>query len=409
VADQLTNHDDRTVVSGGPAGAGTTAAADPPPADGTVTVAAAPRVRLAAPSFRAVVRMMLIFSACGICLYLLWRVRGVVQLVAISVFFSLALIPMVDAVCNVTHARRAPAILGIYLILIAAVAVIGYVVIPSLVKEVHQLSRDAPRYAADLRRNATFRRYDDRYHITLKLVNDAQRLPQLLGRLAGPLTDVTVRAFGFIGELVTVLAMAFLLTLHGRQYVEMGLSLTGSDRERYRTVIIDIKNAVAGYIVGNLAISGLATLATWIALSLLGVPYSLSLGFVVGFFDLIPLIGATLGAIVVVLATLTVDFPTATLVWVGFIIVWQRFEDYVVQPLVYRKSVNVNPLVTIVSVLAGASLLGILGAVLAIPTAAAIQILLRDWWANHRHGEARRRAAHPEAESGHRTRASATG
>ena len=162
----------------------------------------------------------------------------------------------------------------------------------------------------------------------------------------------------------------------------MGLSLAGSEPGRSPGVIIDIKNAVAGYTLGNLAISGLATLATWIVLSLLGVPYALSLGFVVGFFDLIPLVGATLGAIVVGVATLTVDFPTATLIWIGFIIVWQRFQEYVVQPLVYRKSVSVNPIVTIVSVLAGASLLGILGALLAIPTAAAIQIVLRGWWAN---------------------------
>jgi predicted PurR-regulated permease PerM len=112
--------------------------------------------------------------------------------------------------------------------------------------------------------------------------------------------------------------------------------------------------------LGNIAISVLATLATWLVLTILGVPYALSLGIVVGFFDLIPLVGATIGAIVVALATLTVDFPTA-----------------------------VNPLVTILGVLAGASLLGILGALLAIPIAAAVQIVLHDWWAN--------RSAAPEA------------
>jgi len=138
-----------------------------------------------------------------------------------------------------------------------------------------------------------------------------------------------------------------------------------------------------GYcMLGNIAISGLATIATWVVLTILGVPYALSLGFLVGFFDLIPLVGATLGAIFVGVATVTVDFPTATIVWLAFIIVWQRFEDYVVQPLVYGKTLKVNPIVTIVAVLAGASLLGILGALLAIPTAAGIQIVLRDWWSH---------------------------
>jgi predicted PurR-regulated permease PerM len=181
-------------------------------------------------------------------------------------------------------------------------------------------------------------------------VQDAQRLPQLLGHLVGPLKDVTVQAFSFIGQLITVLALAFLLVLHGRKYVGMGLSLTGGRQGRYRRLIIDINKAVADYMLGNVLISVLATLATWIVLSILGVPYALSLGFLVGFFDLIPLVGATLGAIVVGIATLTVSFPTATIVWVVFIIVWQRFED-VVQPLVYGKALRVNPIVTIVSVL----------------------------------------------------------
>jgi len=344
-------------------------------------------VRLVAPSVGAVVRGVLILAVCALVLYLVWRVRVVVRLVVISLFLALALIPVVDVVATKTRAPRALIILMAYVVLIVSVAVVGYLVVPSLVKEVGQLSRHAPRYAADLRSNATFRRYDDRYHITAKLVRDAGRLPQLLGHLVGPLKDVTVQAASLIGQAVTVLALGFLLLLHGREYVNGGLSLTGERRDRYRRVLVDINKAVADYVLGNIVISVLATIATWIVLSILGVPYALSLGFLVGFFDLLPLVGATLGAIVVAVATVGVDFPTATIVWVAFIIVWQRFEDYVIQPLVYGRTLRVNPIVTIVSVLVGASLLGILGALLAIPTAAAIQIVLRDWWANRQRAD----------------------
>ena len=339
-------------------------------------------VRLAAPTLRGVIRTVLMVTACGFALYIVWRVRGVVRLTAISLFLALTLLPIVDAVCVKTRAHRAPVILAAYAILIAAVAVVGYVVVPSLVKEVQQFANHAPQYGADLRRNGTFRHYDDHYHITTKLVQDAHRLPELLAKLAGPLKDVTVQAASFIGQLITVLALTFLFVLHGRNYVEMGLSLCGPRQARYRRLIIDINKAVAGYMLGNVTISGLATVATWIVLSILGVPYALSLAFVVGFFDLIPLVGATIGAIVVAVATLTVSFPTTTIAWVAFIVVWQRVEDYVVQPVVYGKALKVSPIVTIVSVLAGASLLGILGALLAIPTAAAIQIVLRDWWSH---------------------------
>ncbi len=348
----------------------------------------APVVRLAAPSLRGVIRILLVTVACAIALYLAWRVREVIRLAAISLFLALALLPIVDGLDRAKRVPRAVIILAIYVVLAVAVAIVGDVVVPSMVKEVHQLSQNAPQYARDLRANATFRHYDDRYHITPKLVQDARRLPQGLAHLAGPLQDVTVQAFSFIGQLVTVLALTFLLMLHGRDYVNMGLSLTGARREHDRRLIIEVNRAVADYMLGNVAISALATVATWIVLSILGVPYALSLGFVVGFFDLIPLVGATLGAIIVALATVTVSFPLATIVWVAFIIVWQRFEDYVVQPLVYRRALHVNPLVTILAVLAGAELLGVLGALIAIPTAAAIQIVLRDWWSSRSEGKA---------------------
>jgi predicted PurR-regulated permease PerM len=339
-------------------------------------------VRMATPSLRAVLRMVLILVGCVIALYLLWRVRTVLGLIGISLFLALALLPVVDAFDHRMPVPRALIILAVYVALIAGVVVIGAVVVPSLVKEVGQLSRNAPQYARDLRANATFRHYDNRYHISAKLVHDARRLPESLAHLVGPLKDVTVSAFGLIAQLVTVLALTFLLVLHGREYVNMGLSLAGPRKDRYRRLIVEVNHAVAKYVLGNLTISVLATLATWIVLSLLGVPYALSLGFVVGFFDLIPLVGATLGAIVVAAATVTVHFPLATIVWVAFILIWQRFEDYVIQPLVYGRALHVNPLVTIVAVLMGADLLGVLGALIAIPTAAAVQIVISDWWSS---------------------------
>jgi uncharacterized protein (TIGR02246 family) len=195
---------------------------DDAPADDTaaaVTARGPLPVRLTAPSAGAVVRAVIILTACALVLYVFWRVRVVIRLVAISLFVALALIPLVDAVAAKIRVPRALIILIVYVVLIVTVAVIGYVVVPSLVKEVGQLSHDAPRYAADLRRNATFRHYDNRYHITTKLVDDARRLPQLLGHLVGPLKDVTVQAASFIGQLVTVLALGFLLLLHGREYV----------------------------------------------------------------------------------------------------------------------------------------------------------------------------------------------
>ena len=327
---------------------------------------------------------MLIIVGCAIALYLLWRVRTVVRDIAISVFLALVIYPIVDAVDSRTRGHRGLTILAIYLLLAASVAVIGYLVIPSLVHEIAGLSHNAPRYARDLRANSTFRHYDDRYHISAKLVQDARHLPERLAHLVGPLKDVTVSAAGFLGQLVTVLVLTFLLALHGRDYVDAALSFTGEHEEHYRQLVVRVNRAVAGYMLGNVLISAMVTVLTWVVLTILGVPYAIALGFVMGFFDLIPLVGATLGSIAVALGTLTVNFPVATIVWIVTIFLWQRFEDYAIQPLIYGKMLRVSPIVTILAVLVGASLLGILGALIAIPTAAAIQILASDWWSTRR-------------------------
>jgi AI-2E family transporter len=153
---------------------------DPPPANAAPPAPAparpvteTPTIRLAAPSVRGVVRVVAILVVSGILLYLLWRVRAVVQLVGISLFLALALMPVVDALDNRIRLPRGLLILLVYVLLIAAVAAIGYVVVPSLVKEVEQLSHDAPRYAAELRHNSTFRHYDNRHHVTRTLVRAA--------------------------------------------------------------------------------------------------------------------------------------------------------------------------------------------------------------------------------------------
>ena len=325
-------------------------------------------------------RIVAIVVACAVGLYLAWQVRSVVRMVVIALFVGLSLLPVVDAIDAHVRVPRAPIILAVFVTLFAGVVLVGAVVVPSMVDQVHQLSHNAPHYADELRRNSTFRSYDDRYQITAHIENDARALPSRVAHATGALQAVTVKAFGVIGQFVTVVSIAFLLILHGRTYVNMALHLTGPREERYRKLVIDIKHAVATYMLGNIAISVAATLATWLVLTILGVPYALSLGIVVGFFDLIPLVGATIGAIIVGLATATVDFPTATIIWVVFVVLYQRFENYILQPLVYGRALDINPIVTILAVLAGASLLGVLGALLAIPVAAAIQILLRDWW-----------------------------
>ena len=155
--------------------------------------------------------------------------------------------PVVDAVVVSTRAPpRAVVIFAFYVVLALAAAVIGYAVIPSVVKEVDTLSHDAPHHETQLHHNAAFRHYDDRYHITAKILQDTHPATRAAGQGGGPLKDVTVGAASFVSQLNTVLAVTFLLVLHGRPYVELGLSLAGRRQQGYRQVIIGIKDALAG-------------------------------------------------------------------------------------------------------------------------------------------------------------------
>src|SRR6266545_1100368 len=171
-------------------------------------VAAERPVRLAAPSWKGVVRLVAIVVACAIALYLTWRVRDVLRVTVIALFLALALNPVVDAIDKRMRLPRATIILALYVALAAGVVVVGVVVVPSMVKQVQHLSHEAPRYVHDLRHNATFRSYDDRYHLTASLEDNARALPSRLAQATGSLQSVTVRAFAVVGQLVTVLSVA---------------------------------------------------------------------------------------------------------------------------------------------------------------------------------------------------------
>ena len=138
-------------------------------------------------------------------------------------------------------------------------------------------------------------------------------------------------------------------------------------------------SAVAGYVAGALLIALIAGVATYIVLSILGVPFRGPLALIAGLFSLIPLVGATIAAVLIGLVTVFEDFPTTTIIWVIWAIAYQQFENHVIQPQVQKRTVNVQPFITIVAVLFGATLLGVLGALVAIPIAASIQILLREY------------------------------
>jgi predicted PurR-regulated permease PerM len=331
-------------------------------------------------SAREIAKIVLTAIAIVAALYFIYLVRAIIGLLLISVFLAIALSPLVNQLDRGRFPRWA-AILSVYFGIILAIFGLGLAVVPPVVNGVNDLVDNLPRYVEDLNKNKQFRKYDEKYHIVDSLQKEANKLPNRIGDAAGTLRDVTVGVFTKIIQLITVLVITFLLILDGRRFAEWVFRQVGPEREaRARHVADEINRSVVGYVVGNLLISVVAGVITWITLEALNVPFAVPLAVLMAFFDLIPLVGATLGGLVIGIVCAIVDFPTAPIVWVIVLLLYQQFENHLIQPIIYGRTVQLHPLLVIVAILTGGTLLGVLGALLAIPAAAVIQILVKDWW-----------------------------
>ena len=194
------------------------------------------------------------------------------------------------------------------------------------------------------------------------------------------LRDVGFGIINSVFALITILILTAFMLGGGRGWLHFGLRFVPEDRaERLERVFERVGRAVGNYVAGALAQATIAALASYIVLTILGVPFAAPLALIIFFLDLIPLVGATIGAVIVGVITLFQDFPTATIVWAIFSIVYQQVENNLIQPQIQKRAVEINPFLVIVSVLFGSALLGVLGALVAVPVAASIQIGLREY------------------------------
>jgi predicted PurR-regulated permease PerM len=204
---------------------------------------------------------------------------------------------------------------------------------------------------------------------------------------------VTKSVITIIAATVTSVFLTFFMLLEGNVWVERAYSLFPEHSQaRWRKVGDDIYRTVGGYVTGNILISLIAGASITIVLLALGVPYAVALGLLVAVLDLIPLAGATVAGVIVTGVAFLHTVPAGIIVLV-FFIVYQQLENHFLQPVIYGRTVQLSPLVVLISVLVGAELAGILGALAAIPVAGAIQVIVRDQLAARR-----RPAVEPVAE-----------
>jgi len=306
----------------------------------------------------------------------------------VSVLLAMALNPAVEAFQRRGAMKRGGAAAIVYLMVMTVIAGIGALIIPTLVQQVSDFIQAVPGYVKELtagRGPLGFleREYDvvDRVE---KAVAGNEAAAESLAGGANAALDVGRSVLTFVVGVVTITFLTLFMLLEGPSWVNRAITLLPAGRRRLaRTIADDIYHMIGRYVTGNLLISLIAGTTTTIVLLALGVPYALALGLLVAILDLIPLAGATLAAIVVTLVAFT-DSTTAGVIVLVFMVVYQQLENHLIQPLVYGRTIALSPLAILVSVLIGAEVAGIIGALVAIPIGGTIQIVISHWLEHRR-------------------------
>jgi predicted PurR-regulated permease PerM len=316
-------------------------------------------------------------------LYLIYLLRTPLTWIFIAGFLAIALSGPVNWL-NRKTGKRGISIAIVYIGLILVPVFLAALLVPPIVEQLNNLINNLPAYVQDLQdlvnENERLRQLEEDYNITAELERQASQLPGRVGDAAGILSDIGLGLVNSIFAAVTILVLSLFMIGSGRRWLDWVADRQGPERSIWMKRLFDrIGNAVGNYVAGALGQALIAGVLAYFVLLILGVPYAGSLAVVIFLLDLVPLVGATLGAIVVGIITLFNDFPTVTIVWTIWSIVYQQIENNVIQPRIQARAVSVHPFVVLTSVLFGSTLFGVLGALLAIPVAAAIQISIVEY------------------------------
>jgi predicted PurR-regulated permease PerM len=319
---------------------------------------------------RTVVKVLLIVAGFTVAAQIVAEVKSVLIYLALSLFLAVALMPAVRFFQRwLSHQW---AVLVVFLCLLGVVAAIGALMVVPIATQFDDLTASVPDYFNKLERNDTVRKLDQRY--------------DLLDRAERQIAGSPERAFGVAGQVVsgllstlTILFLTLFLMLELPRIssgVLAAMKPEAADRARF--LAGEVSRTIGGYVAGALLIAVIAGSTMGVALWLLGVPYALALAVFMGLFGLIPLIGASIGAIGAIGVAAATGGAAPAIAMLVVVIIYQQLENHLIQPLVHRRTVQLSPVVIMVAILMGVTLLGVLGALIAIPVAGSIQIVVKD-------------------------------
>jgi predicted PurR-regulated permease PerM len=338
-----------------------------------------PRIPDGGPSNRAIVRVVVLLVVLFGMLWAAWLSRQIITWIFVAALLAVAINPLVNQIQRRLRLPRVLAISAVYILGMLVTTGVAAIFVPELITAGDQLVEDVPRYADRLQESRLVQDLDERYG----LLNEIEtRLTDVVSSVAGPSTavDITTRVANGLVAAITIAVVTFLLSLHGTQIREWAVSQFSPDmRPRVQRVADDMYRVIAGYAVGLLIVATVAGTAAWAFLTLLGVPGAPVLALWVGLMTLVPLVGATLGGVPYVVVSFFVSIPVGVAA-LAFLLVYQQVENNFVQPVIQKRTVQLNPLWIIIAVLIGAKLLGLVGVLFAIPVAGMLQVTIQEFW-----------------------------
>jgi predicted PurR-regulated permease PerM len=311
-----------------------------------------------------------------LCAYGLYTIRSILVLVLIALFLAVSLDPAVQWLLRLRLGlRRSTAVTIISLVVVVMVAGFMWSVVPAIVNQTGKLLAVLPGYLRTLSdESKVVREITDRYDLTDRLSALVAGIP---AKLAGGAVGFVRSFIGTAASTITVLVLTVYFMADLPRVREGLPRLFPSRRRRVAEITDVVVEKVGGYMIGNLTISLIAGVAAYVCLTLVGVPFALPLAAAVAIADLIPMVGATLGAVICLVVSLfAVGIWPRTVIVLIFFILYQQAENYLIAPRVLRNTVNMPSVAVLLVALIGGSLLGLVGAIMAIPIAAAVKVLM---------------------------------
>lgn len=327
------------------------------------------------PSSRAVWIVLINTSALALTLALLWSLRTIVSWVLVALLIALALHPAVAWLVR-RRLRKGWAVALVCLSVVGVVAATVATVVPMVAEQGRELAARAPELVERIEESGPVRWADRHFGIVKSARSTMNELPADAARHA------LAFAGGLVGGLaaaVTIAVLSVFMLLFGGDVIAKSLLWVAPDRrQRYERLLVRMRRVVGGYVAGTLIVAAVGGVVMGTTLALVGVPYFLPLGLTMMVLGVIPFLGSAIAAVLLIGMAFASSGMVGGLVTGAVYLVYQQVENELLQPLVQRRTLRMNPLIITLALLAGTGLAGILGALLALPIAGAIQVVLQD-------------------------------